>query len=215
METLLLESAVRAILIAAGTGLVLSVMRIKHVVARHHAWTAVMLFMLMVPLWTAFGYQVPIRVLSPIGQQSERIRPISAETNPIVSDFSSAVPERYLKLRPLDWRRLVLGVLFLGRIRSAASVGNGYYRRLFIDPSGPTRTGTAYQFVMCKPNHRRMGACGHDPAGWMDRMVATKARCCVGARRRALPPERSFLAMAGSSQPCGVLVSSPCLVAGA
>jgi BlaR1 peptidase M56/surface antigen-like variable number repeat protein len=114
METLLLESAVRAILIAAGTGLVLSVMRIKHVVARHHAWTAVLLFMLMVPLWTAFGYQVPVRVLSPIGQQSERIRPISAETNPIVSDFSSPVPERHLKLRPLDWRRLVLGVYFLG-----------------------------------------------------------------------------------------------------
>ena len=65
METMLLECAVRATLIATGTAVVLSVMRIKNVVALHHAWTGVMLFMLMLPLWTAFGYQVPIGVLSP------------------------------------------------------------------------------------------------------------------------------------------------------
>jgi len=118
METMLLECAVRATLIATGTAVVLSVMRIKNVVALHHAWTGVMLFMLMLPLWTAFGYQVPIRVLSPINQQSELIMPVSAETIPTVTtrkgDLSSAVSKRDVRLQAVNWRRFVLGVYLLG-----------------------------------------------------------------------------------------------------
>ena len=118
METMLLECAVRAILIATGTAVVLSVMRIKNVVARHHAWTGVMLFMLMLPLCTAFGYQVPIRVLSPISRQAELIMPISAETIPIVttrtSDLSSAVSKRDVRLQVVNWGRFALGVYLLG-----------------------------------------------------------------------------------------------------
>jgi beta-lactamase regulating signal transducer with metallopeptidase domain len=118
METLLLECAVRAILIATGTAAVLSVMRVRSVVVRHHAWTGVMLFMLMLPLWTAFGYQVPIRVLSAIDQQSELIRPISVEKIPIVmtrtSDLSSAVSKRDVRPQAVNWGRFVLGVYFLG-----------------------------------------------------------------------------------------------------
>src|SRR2546426_742113 len=118
MERLFFECAVRAILIATGTAVLLSVMRIKNVVARHRAWTGVMLFMLMLPLWTAFGYQVPIGVLSPIGQQSELIRPILGEKIPIVmtqtSDLSSAVSKRDVRLQAGNWVRFVLGVYFLG-----------------------------------------------------------------------------------------------------
>ena len=83
MERLFFECAVRAILIATGTAVALSVLRIKNVVARHRAWTGVVLFMLMLPLWTAFGYQVPIRVLSPIPQQTELTGTVSAETAPV------------------------------------------------------------------------------------------------------------------------------------
>src|SRR5207249_8478479 len=117
METLLLECAVRAILIATGTAVLLSVMRIKNVVARHRAWTGVMLFMLMLPLWTVFGYQVPIHVLSPIGEQSV-LRPLSLERIPMVvtrtRDLSSAVSNRDERLQAVNWGRFVLGVYFLG-----------------------------------------------------------------------------------------------------
>ena len=118
MEQLLLECAVRAILIATGTAVALSVMRIKNVVARHQAWTGVVLSMLMLPLWTAFGYQVPIRVLSPIPQHGELTGSVPAATVPVVitqmNDHSSAISKGDATPQLLDWREFMLGIYVLG-----------------------------------------------------------------------------------------------------
>src|SRR5207249_81000 len=69
------------------------------------------------PLWTVFGYQVPIHVLSPIGEQSV-LRPLSLERIPMVvtrtRDLSSAVSNRDERLQAVNWGRFVLGVYFLG-----------------------------------------------------------------------------------------------------
>jgi len=118
MEQLLLECAVRAILIATGTAVALSVMRIKNVVARHQAWTGVVLSMLMLPLWTAFGYQVPLRMLSPIPQHGELTGSVPAATVPVVitqmNDHSSAISKGDATPQVMDWREFMLGIYVLG-----------------------------------------------------------------------------------------------------
>ena len=55
MTLLIIESAIRAALVAMGTGAILSVLRVKTASARHHAWTGALLVMLVLPIWTAFG----------------------------------------------------------------------------------------------------------------------------------------------------------------
>jgi len=118
MERLLFECAVRAIFIATGTAVALSVMRIKNVVARHQAWTGVVLSMLMLPLWTAFGYQVPLRVLSPRAQQAELTGTVSAETVPVVitqtNDRPLAISKGDAKTSSMNWRQFMPGIYLLG-----------------------------------------------------------------------------------------------------
>jgi hypothetical protein len=55
MESLFVECAVRAALIAIVTAVVLRTIGIKPAAARHTAWTSVMLTMLLLPIWTALG----------------------------------------------------------------------------------------------------------------------------------------------------------------
>jgi hypothetical protein len=66
MESLFVECAVRAALIAVITAVVLRTIGIKPAAARHTAWTGVMLTMLLLPIWTAFGPKTPIRLLPPV-----------------------------------------------------------------------------------------------------------------------------------------------------
>jgi hypothetical protein len=60
---LIMECALRAFLIAAGTAVVLSILRVKSARARHVAWTSVMVLMLVLPVWTVWGPKAPVRVL--------------------------------------------------------------------------------------------------------------------------------------------------------
>jgi hypothetical protein len=66
MESLFVECAVRAALIAVVTAVVLPTIGIKPAAARHTAWTSVMLTMLLLPIWTAWGPKTPIRLLPPV-----------------------------------------------------------------------------------------------------------------------------------------------------
>src|SRR4051812_28685668 len=65
MERLFVECAVRAALIAVVTAVVLRTIGINLAAARHTAWTIVMLTMLVLPIWTAWGPKTPIRLLPP------------------------------------------------------------------------------------------------------------------------------------------------------
>src|ERR1700683_1451224 len=62
---MVLECAVRAVLIAGATATVLALLRIGTARARHAAWTAVVVSMLLLPVWTALGPKVHLRILSP------------------------------------------------------------------------------------------------------------------------------------------------------
>jgi beta-lactamase regulating signal transducer with metallopeptidase domain len=63
MATLLLEAAVRAVLVAAGTAFTLWALRIGTAALRHAAWTTVVITMLLLPIWSAAGPKVPLAVL--------------------------------------------------------------------------------------------------------------------------------------------------------
>ncbi|MBZ5632249.1 MAG: TIGR03435 family protein [Acidobacteriia bacterium] len=65
MQTLLIESALRATLIAAVIALVLFAMRIKTASARHAVWASVVVLMMLLPAWVAWGPKAPLPVLPP------------------------------------------------------------------------------------------------------------------------------------------------------
>ena len=66
MARLLVECAVRGTLIATVTAVILWATRIKTPVALHAAWTGVLLSMLLLPVWTAWGPRTSVRVLPPV-----------------------------------------------------------------------------------------------------------------------------------------------------
>jgi beta-lactamase regulating signal transducer with metallopeptidase domain len=76
MESLFVECAVRAALIAVVTALVLRTIGIKTAAARHTAWTGVMLTMLLLPIWTALGPKAPIRLLAPVERHESIETPV-------------------------------------------------------------------------------------------------------------------------------------------
>ncbi len=63
MERLLLEHAVRTALIAAVIALVLFALRIKAAPARHAVWAGVVLVMMLLPVFLAWGPKAPLPVL--------------------------------------------------------------------------------------------------------------------------------------------------------
>jgi GWxTD domain-containing protein len=64
MERVLLEAAIRAILLALATAAVVWVMRVKTAAGRHAAWTVVLLGMLALPLWMLWGPKASLPVTS-------------------------------------------------------------------------------------------------------------------------------------------------------
>lgn len=63
MDHFLLEFGIRALLVAAGTGVVLVIARVRTASARHIAWAGVLILMMLLPLWTAWGPRVSLKVL--------------------------------------------------------------------------------------------------------------------------------------------------------
>jgi beta-lactamase regulating signal transducer with metallopeptidase domain len=59
----MLESSVRVMLIALGAAAVLGVFRVKAARVRHNVWAAVVVAMLALPLWIAWGPMAVVRVL--------------------------------------------------------------------------------------------------------------------------------------------------------
>jgi BlaR1 peptidase M56/heavy-metal resistance protein len=126
MERLLFECAVRAILIAASTALILWFMRIKAAAVRHRSWTGVVLLMLVLPMWTAFGPGIPLRILPPTAPRAVEAPsgqvaiPMLAPSSVLNSSVETA-PRNFAETRPvrapstvIDWRSLLLGIYLTG-----------------------------------------------------------------------------------------------------
>ena len=71
MQNLLLECAVRAALMAVCTAAVLYVLQVKAARVRHAVWASVVVLMLALPVWTAWG---PRAVVRPPGQGQRAAR---------------------------------------------------------------------------------------------------------------------------------------------
>ena len=75
MENVLLESSVRAAVMFAAMMAVLAMFHVRSAAARHAAWSAVLLTMLLLPVWSVWGPDLPLRVLPAAVQQTEYFLP--------------------------------------------------------------------------------------------------------------------------------------------
>jgi uncharacterized protein (TIGR03435 family) len=73
---ILLESAIRATLIAAAFGMLIEILRLRSPGARHALWAALVVVMIFLPAVTKWGPRVPIRVLPP-QLRLEQVNPIA------------------------------------------------------------------------------------------------------------------------------------------
>jgi hypothetical protein len=126
MERLFLECAVRAALLVAGTALVLYAMRVKAAAARHSVWASVVLLMLLLPIWTAWGPKAPLRLLPPLGQliANEAIIPAGTLS-------TASVPSPLLSAQ----QAVLLGIYLLGLclLTLRLAIGTVRARRLVRD----------------------------------------------------------------------------------
>jgi hypothetical protein len=138
MQTLLIESSLRAILIATVIALVLWTMRIKTASVLHAVWASVVVLMLLLPAWVAWGPKAPLPVLpSQVGQNATAqfdplLLPLPAglqqrSTSPVREDGGSslreyAVPGIYLLGVCALLLRLAIGTIRANRLTSASCV---------------------------------------------------------------------------------------------
>jgi uncharacterized protein (TIGR03435 family) len=116
MEVLLLDTALRATLIAASTAAVLWALRIRTAAARHSAWALVVIAMLALPVWSMAGIKLPVRVLrAPAPAVSDAAGRLDVPPR-IENSESAAVPmaRENAPARPFDWQRAWLGLYFFG-----------------------------------------------------------------------------------------------------
>ena len=119
MLNLLLESAVRTSLVALCTGAMLSILRVKAARVRHVVWASVVVLMLAMPIWTAWGPRAVVRVLRPASAPAtsstivSTLAPASTPEAPIVHHPTWAWPDTLLALYSLGFfallTRLVIG----------------------------------------------------------------------------------------------------------
>jgi hypothetical protein len=105
MERLFLECTVRALLLVGVTPMVLYIMRVKDAAAKHRVWTGVMVLMLLLPVWAAWGPKVGLRVLPPLVP--------ATGTGPVVPTDSFQAPGMQSQ-RFSQSEAFLLGVYLLG-----------------------------------------------------------------------------------------------------
>lgn len=130
MERLLFEFGIRTALVAAATGSALWVLRIRTAAARHAAWAGVMLAMLLLPAWIAWGPKASLSVLP------EHAFPTNTAALRLAAPAPSEIPKpdspawKWTPLfEGLYWLgaaalllRLALGTILANKLTSAACV---------------------------------------------------------------------------------------------
>lgn len=192
MESVLLESSVRAALMFAAMAAVLAVFRVQGAAARHAAWAAVLVTMLLLPVWAAWGPDVPLRVLPAVEQQAELSlpnfpqavvpMPAAAVAQPVASPAESswAWPEAalgfYFVVSLGMFARLWIGTMRARRITSvqcSAPVTVGWIRPVILLPAESAGwTGAQRDAVML---HEQEHVRRRDPlVQWLAQL-----NCCV------------------------------------
>ena len=135
-----LECTIRAALIVGATALVLYAMRVRVASVKHRVWTAVLLLMLALPLWIAWGPKAPIRILP--ANVENFAADVLVQTPPPSkaplqkTDTLQATPAPVQPLlSPLEWSFLGLylfgALIFLARL----AIGTSKARRLVRESS--------------------------------------------------------------------------------
>jgi beta-lactamase regulating signal transducer with metallopeptidase domain len=132
MERLLIESAIRISLIAAGIAVVLRVMRIHTAAARHAAWTFVLISMLMLPAWTAFGPKTSIPILPARSQRAAAMTGPATEVSFAASTEKRSVPNNTdsssATASTLSFAQILLAVYLTGVLVFLARLAIGTLR---------------------------------------------------------------------------------------
>jgi hypothetical protein len=93
MERLILEWSIRALLMAIGTALVLGALRVGVASVLHRTWTAAMLGMLLLPIWTAWGPSIATPVLPDIAERIKIDTPVAyLAPLPVVGHQAKVLP---------------------------------------------------------------------------------------------------------------------------
>jgi bla regulator protein BlaR1 len=114
MERLLLEYAVRITLIAAVVALVLYTLRIKAASARHAVWAGVVLVMLLLPVFLAWGPKAPLRLLPREPRRTVQLPVIVVDGRILASAPTSPAKPVPKSDVSWNWTAFLAGVYFLG-----------------------------------------------------------------------------------------------------
>jgi uncharacterized protein (TIGR03435 family) len=147
MERLVLECSIRAVLIAAGTAAILRLMGAKTAAARHAAWAGVLLLMMVLPVWTAWGPKAELRVLAAPATARQTIAPMASRPGmgaapvsdaTVIRVDASVAAHRGFEWSPLEFilfvyamgalwllTRLAIGTFRAGRLRREANGCDG------------------------------------------------------------------------------------------
>jgi TonB family protein len=108
MEKLILECVVRSVLIAVCTAVALYVLRVRAARVRHAVWASVVVLMLALPVWTAWGPKAVLRVLKP--------EPVVAAQQSVVTMVQQDSVASPVIVPKKSWRSgdYLLGIYLLG-----------------------------------------------------------------------------------------------------
>lgn len=109
MPLLPIEFAIKAVLIAVGTAGVLRILNVKTAAARHAAWAGVVVVMLLLPVWTAWGPKVALHWLPPLPNQAATY--VVAATGALEPVAGSPLAPRHPSW---NWTACLLGIYLVG-----------------------------------------------------------------------------------------------------
>jgi TonB family protein len=144
MQNLILECAVRASLTAVCMGAVLCILRVKSARVRHAVWTSVVVLMLALPVWTAWGPRAMVRVLRPAdtpttSRSTASIAAFSAQALP--QAFRAATRKPPVDSPTLTWRNCLAGIYLLGFCALLARLATGTVRAHMLVRRAANRDG--------------------------------------------------------------------------
>lgn len=117
MEHAILEWSIRALLLVVGTGLVVSTLRLRGASVLHRAWTATMLAMLLLPVWTKWGLSMVAPVLPAVHEPATELQVPLQSIMPVAEESRSAAGEPFRSVyRPAgpDWQQMLFAVYLVG-----------------------------------------------------------------------------------------------------
>ena len=118
MERVLIESAVRALLLAIVVRAVLRAAGVHTAAGRHAAWTTVVVAMLAMPLWLLVGPKMPLQVSQPsrvwAPAPDSNGMPVTAAVDQTSVSATAVAGAPSDPVRQLPWRTIALGIYAFG-----------------------------------------------------------------------------------------------------